>query len=228
MPSTENLLTPAARRHIWRMLRALAPSALKLDHACETLLRARHYGPAQVRALLAISPAAASRLRTLKQFMEQVAYSGRRLARLNVPPSEVNDVLREVGVLAGRLLSGGFEPAREQLYLASILTLNEAYYQVRESEAQTFFGLHRAETHAAGLDDLLKRHVRILTQSFGAQAGRVLLLERPATGKLARPRYIEHGQPDERLICDGAMRSRYVSYWSYPISPVAVIQFGFP
>src|SRR5205807_8885383 len=159
---------------------------------------------------------------------EQVEYSGRRLARLNVAPSEVNAFLRETDAVLGPLLADGFEPAREQLRLATVLTLNHAYYQVRESESQTFFGLHRAETQAADLDDLLKRFVRILTQTFGARAGHLLLLDRPATGPLARPRYIEHGQPGERLIGDCGMRGRYASYWSYPISATAVIQFAFP
>jgi hypothetical protein len=83
---TENLFTPAARRHISRMLRGLAPFAFRLERSCRSLLRQRPYDAAQIRAFLAITPGAASRLRTLHQFMEQVEYNGRRLARLNVQP----------------------------------------------------------------------------------------------------------------------------------------------
>jgi len=225
---TENPLTPAARRHISRMLRALAPSALRLERSCRSLLRQRSYDAAQIRAFLAISPGAATRLRTLNQFMEQVEYNGRRLARLNVPPSEVNEVLRELGALLDPLLAGRFEPAREQLHLAIVMALNQVYYQVRDAEVQTFFSLYRAEREASDLDDLMRRFVRILTQTFRARAGRLLLLDGPVTGKLARPLFIEHGKADERLIADPEMRGRYASYWSYPLPPTALIQFAFP
>ena len=217
MPLTSRLLTPAARRHVARMLRAVAPAAGRLDRRFATLLRQRRYDALQIRAFLAITAAAASRLRSLPQFLEQVAYNGRRLAKLNVPPSAVDEVLREFGGLLDPVLAGQFEPAREQLHLATILILNDAFYQVREAESQAFFGLYRAETEATGLEDLLRRIVRILTPAFQASAGRLFLLDRPASGKLLRPLYIERGQPDERLIADPKMRGRYASYWSYPI-----------
>jgi len=219
MPLTSRLLTAAARRHVARMVRAIAPAAGRLDRRFAALLRQRRYDAAQIRAFLAITPAAASRLRSLPQFLEQVEYNGRRLAKLNVPPAEVNEVLREFGGLLDPVLAGNFEPAREQLHLATVLILNDAFYQVREAETQAFFGLYHAETEAAGLDDLLRRIVRILTPAFRASAGRLFLLDRPAAGKLARPLYIERGQPDERLIADPEMRGRYASYWSYPIGP---------
>src|SRR5450432_3954515 len=152
---TENFLTRAARRHISRMLRALAPFAPRLERSCRSLLRQRAYNAAQIRAFLAITPGAASRLRTLNQFMEQVAYNGRRLARLNVPPPEVSEVLRDIGAIFDPLLTGRFEPAREQLHLAVVMTLNRVYYEVREAEVETFFGLYRAEREASDLDDLL-------------------------------------------------------------------------
>jgi len=219
MPLTSRLLTAAARRHVERMVRAIAPAAGRLDRRFAALLRQRRYDAAQIRAFLAITSAAASRLRSLPQFLEQVEYNGRRLAKLNVPPAAVNEVLREFGGLLDRVLAGQYEPAREQLQLATVLILNDAFYQVREAESQAFFGLYHAETEAAGLDDLLRRIVRILTPAFRASAGRLFLLDRPAAGKLARPLYIERGQPDERLIADPEMRGRYASYWSYPIGP---------
>jgi signal transduction histidine kinase len=227
MPFTSRLLTAAARRHVARMLRAIAPAAGRLDRRFATLLRRRRYNAAQIRAFLAITPAAAARLRSLPRFLEQVAYNGRRLAKLNVPPSALDEVLREFGGLLDPVLAGNFEPAREQLNMATILILNDAFYQVREAESQTFFGLYHAETEAAGLEDLLRRIVGILTPAFQAGAGRLFLLDRPASGKLARPLYIERGQPDERLIADPEMRGRYASYWSYPIRGTALVQFGF-
>ncbi len=209
------------------MVCAIAPAADRLDRRFAALLRQRRYNAAQVRAFLAITPAAASRLRSLPQFLEQVEYNGRRLAKLNVPPSAVDEVLREFGSLLDPVLAGRFEPPREQLQLATVLILNDAFYQVREAESQAFFGLYHAETEAAGLEDLLCRIVRILTPTFQASAGRLFLLDRPAAGKLARPLYIERGQPDERLIADPGMRGRYASYWSYPIGSAALVQFGF-
>src|SRR5204863_2883654 len=104
MPPTENLLTASAGRHIRQMLRALAPSASRLDRLCRARLLQRSYDATQIRAFLAIMPGAASRLGTLNQFMEQVEYNGRRLARLNVPPPELNQVLREMGALLDSLL----------------------------------------------------------------------------------------------------------------------------
>jgi signal transduction histidine kinase len=227
MPLTSRLLTAAACRHVARMVRAIAPAAGRLDRRFATLLRQRRYNAAQIRAFLAITSAAASRLRSLPQFLEQVEYNGRRLAKLNVPPSAVNEVLREFGGLLDPVLAGHFEPAREQLHLATVLILNDAFYQVREAESQAFFGLYHAETEAAGLEDLLRRIVRILTPAFQASAGRLFLLDRPAAGKLSHPLYIERGQPDERLIADSEMRGRYASYWSYPIRSAMLVQFGF-
>jgi len=224
----EHPFTPAARRHIWQMLHALAPAAARVERRCRTVLRGRPYDDAQIRALLAILPSAASRLRSLTQFLEQVDYHGRRLARLNVPPSEVREVLRELGAILDPEFAGRFEPAREQLQLATILAMKQAYYQVREAETQTFFGLYRAEREAVDLNDVLRRFVGILTQAFRARAGRLLLLDKPATGKLARPLYIERGRPEERLVADPGMRGRHASYWSYPVGSAALIQLGFP
>jgi signal transduction histidine kinase len=220
------LLTPAARRHAASMARVIAPAAARLDRDFLARLRKRAYDSAQIRAFLAITPAARSRLRTLVQFLEQVDYHGRRLAKLNVPPAEVRGVLREFDALLDPVLGGKHQPAREQLELATILTLETAYYRVREAETQAFFGLYEAEVEAEDLEDLLRRFVRILTQTLHARVGR-LLFDQPIQGKLSRALYIQHGKPDERLIADPRMRGRYASYWSYPLGPGALVQFGF-
>src|SRR4030088_2186209 len=116
------LLTPAARRHAAHMARVIAPSASRLDRSFLALLRNRAYDARQIRAFVAITPAAASRLRSHSSFLEQVDYNGRRLAKLNVPPAEVNEVLLEFGAILDPVLAGRFQPAREQLHLATILT----------------------------------------------------------------------------------------------------------
>jgi signal transduction histidine kinase len=224
---TDPLLTAAARRYVARMCSAIAPHADRLDRNFRTLLRQRGYGAAQARAFLAITPAAASRLRSLSRFLEQVEYSGRRLAKLNVEPGEAQEILQAFGPLLDAALAGRFQPAREQFHLATVLTLKEAFYQVREAEAQAFFGLYRAEIEAQGPNDLLRRFVRILTRTFRARSGRLLMLDHPLVGPLRQPLYIQRGQAREKLIVDPEMRGQYASYWSFPMRSAALLQFGF-
>jgi signal transduction histidine kinase len=224
---TDLILTAAARRYVARLNSAIAPHADRLDRRFRALLRERGYGPAQARPFLAITPAAASRLPSFNEFLEQVDYNGRRLAKLNIEPDEAKQTLKAFGPLLDAVLAGRYEPAREQLHLATVLALNEAFYQVREAETQAFFGLYRAEIAAQGLEDLLGRLVRILTRTFRARTGRLLLLDRPPRGQLARPLYIERGEAREKLIADPKMRGRYASYWSFPMPPSALLQFGF-
>ena len=126
------------------------------------------------------------------------------------------------------VVGGRFDPAREQLQLVTMLALNHAFYRVREAESQAFFGLYCAEAEARDLDDLLSRFVGILTRTFHASAGRLLLLDAPIGPKLLRPLYIRRGQAAERLIVDDSMRGRHASYWSYPLRPAALVQLGFP
>uniref|UniRef100_Q01NJ7 histidine kinase n=1 Tax=Solibacter usitatus (strain Ellin6076) TaxID=234267 RepID=Q01NJ7_SOLUE len=223
----ETLLTKGAARYLRLMLRAIAPMAGRLDRECRVILRASPHEPALIRSLLAITPVAASRLRTIAAFLEQVEYNGRRIAKMNLPPGEAIEILVEYDRLLEGALEGRFAPAREQLQLVTRLVLNRAYYQVREAEAQTFFGLYHAEAEARDLDQLLDLLVNILTRTFRAQSGRLHLLEAPPTGRLARPLYIKGGSGDERLIVCDAMRGGHKSYWSFPIHHAALLQLGF-
>jgi hypothetical protein len=59
------LYTTPARRHLRLLLGAIRPLADRLDRRFRALLRQRPYDAAQIRAFLGITPAAASRLRTL-------------------------------------------------------------------------------------------------------------------------------------------------------------------
>jgi two-component system sensor histidine kinase UhpB len=221
------VFTSGARRHLRLLLNAVRPLADRLDRQFRALLRQRPYDAAQIRALLGIAPTAACRLRTLDQFLEQVAYQGRRLARLNLPPVEVCEILREFDALLDRAIESRFGPPREQLVLVTRLALNQAYYQVREAESQVFFGLHHAEAEAVDLEDLLARLVAILTRTFHARSGRLQLLAAPPNGKLAQPLYIRHGSRNEQLIACPTMRGAHASYWSFPIRDVALLQLGF-
>ncbi len=218
-------LTSAARRHIAKMLVAIRRAAPQLDRQFAALLRELPYDDGQIAAFQGIAPAAAARAASLRQFLEQVDRNGRILAQRNVPPAEVEERLRESGGLLNALLGDKFQPAREQLELISILTLRQAFYEVREAESQAFFGMYCAETEAANLEERLHRMVRILARTFQARAGRLVL--HGGNAKLARPLYIERGRPGEVLIADGEMRGQYASYWSYPLTPGGVVQFGF-
>ena len=209
------------------MLRALAPAAQGLDRKFRALLRKNECDAAQIPALVAITPAAAAQLGSIRGFLDQVEYQGRRLAKLNAAPAEIQEALRQFGELLDRLLETRFAPAREQLALATHFVLHDAFYQVREAEAQAFFGLYRAEAEAADLDDLLRRFVQVLAQTFRASAGRLFVHEKALPRGLRLPRYIERGDVRERLITDPQLRRRYASYWSYPIGDSAVMQLGF-
>jgi signal transduction histidine kinase len=210
-----------------KMLRALASNADRLDRRFELWLRKRGCDAAQTKAVLAITPAAAARLESLTRFFRQVSYSGRRLAKLNLPPTLAIESLQEFDRLAGDQLQGRFAPAREQLQLATHFLLNRAYYEVREAEAQAFFGLYEAESQANDLNDLLSRIVHVLTKAFHAAAGRLLLEDQDLPQDLRSPLYIERGQPNQCLIADRRMRAGFASYWSYPFGPSAVLQLGF-
>jgi signal transduction histidine kinase len=208
------------------MLRAIRPLADGLDRRFRAALR-RGFDDTACRAILASAPTAAARLRSLPQFLEQVEYNGRRLAKLNVSPAGVSEALDGFDSLLAPSIVGRFEPAREQLRLATLFALNQAFYGVREAETQAFFGLYRAETEAKDLEDLLRRFVRILTNAFRARAGRLILQDGARDRRLSRALYIERGEPNERLIADPAMRGRHASYWSYPLRKTGLIQFGF-
>jgi signal transduction histidine kinase len=221
------ILTPAASRYAAEMARTIKPLAAALDRRLSVSLRKRGHNASQIRALLAITIPAAARLRTLPQFMEQVDYNGRRLAKMNVAPAQAQQALQDCAALVDPILAGRFQPVREQLHLATTLTLNEAYYRVREAETQALFGIYRAEVAALSFDGLLHRLVRVLTAAVHAQTGRVVVLPQPAAGVLAAPLYIERGGANAKLVADSAMRARYASFWSYPLGGNLLAQFGF-
>lgn len=219
-------LTPGARRHIARMKRVIAPSAPRLQRSFHALMRQQDYDTTCCASLLAISPAAACRLRTVSQFLQQVEREGSRLAKSNVTPAQVAESLDGFSALLDPVLAGRFEPAREQLRLATDLALNRAYFHVRENEAQAFYGLVRAEAESKLVDDLLRRVVHVLTHAFHARTGRVVLRE-DLPSQLEKPLFIERNSAEERLVLDPGMRGRHACYWSYPLHRAAVFQFGF-
>jgi signal transduction histidine kinase len=90
---------------------------------------------------------------------------------------------------------------------------------------------------ATGLDDLMRRFIRILTRTFRAQVGRLIPFpDAPAIAanilkRLAAARYIAAGGRDEDLVLDRGMRGEFQSYWSVPYFSgkrlAGLVQFGF-
>jgi len=224
---TAPVLTPAAARHMAKLFAAIRPAATRLNRQFRALLGGHSYNAAQVRAFLAVSPVAASRSPSPGAFFQQVHEQGRLLAKLNVPPAEAQETIRGLEDIARPALGGKHQPAWEKFQLATVLALNRAFFEVRESETQALFGLYRAELDAGGLDDLLRRVVCILTQTFRARSGRLILTGTLPHASLGRPLFIESGRPEERLILDDGMRGKYMSYWSYPLPGIGVVQLGF-
>ena len=167
----------------------IKPHVAALDRSFRLRLRAKKYDQKQLKALSAITPGAAAktaRRRTAlpADFFEQVEYSGRRLAKLNVPPAEIISALRIYDTVLDPLLKKllpdeytNFQWTREQLHFCVVLSLNNAFYQVREAETQAFYDLFRAELEAKNLDELLQQFLENLTRICQAQVGRLLLLD---------------------------------------------------
>ena len=148
-------------------------------------------------ALASLTPGAAARILASGQaplkFIEQVEYNGRRLAKLNLPPSMIVEALQEYDRLLTPLLRrllpneyANLQWVREQLHFCVILTLNNAYYQVREAETQAFYELFRIELESRNLDELLRRFLDALAQVCHADAGHLYLLNDKRTAWVLR------------------------------------------
>lgn len=130
-------------------------------------------------ALLATTAGAAFRLleqgAAISAFFEQVEYNGRRLAKLNIPPATIIAALDEYA----RLLrpESNLHWVVQQLNFCVILTLNNAFYQVREAETKAFYDLFRIELESRSLDELLSQILVSLAEFCGAAKARIFLLE---------------------------------------------------
>jgi signal transduction histidine kinase len=200
----------------------------------------------------------------LDDFLEQVEYRGRRLAKLGLTPSDVVGALRRfeaVMATAARERLGAdwahLEWVHSQLHFLVVVTLNNAFYQVREAESHAFYELFRVEVESRSLDELLPKLLAVLVSYTHADAGQLWLIEDgssrwvqaaamppaaapqgtelpPARVKLlASPASLvapESG-PRPALPLDPAWASDYRTFWSVPLAGVGslrgVIQFAF-
>ena len=182
-----DVLSDQLRAHLQRLGRILLPHSARLDRKFSKQLAKLGFNLKARSALLSLTPGAAARLLAPEigpvKFIEQVEYNGRRLAKLNVPPSRIVEALQEYDkLLTPTLLAlepidyANFQWVREQLHFCVILTLNNAYYQVREAETQAFYELSRVELESRNLDELLDGVVDTLVKVCHADAGQLYLL----------------------------------------------------
>ncbi len=250
------------------MARLLKPLAKNLEKQFLIKLRGLHFDPKQRSALAAITPGAAANLlagdETPLRLFEEIEYHGRRLAKLNVPPSAIAQALQEYDLLLTPALRKlipaeyeNFKWAREQLHFCVILTLNNAFYQVRESETQAFYELFRAELESKGLEELLRRLLATLAAFSHADSSRLFLLNednsawvlkagvqadghpQPAAlpnsagllKRLSLPQLVRVGGKADSLMLDSSWRAQFKTCWSIPLATggrtAGVLQFGF-
>jgi signal transduction histidine kinase len=260
-----DVLSDQLRVHLQRLAVILEPHTEKIERKFLNRLRTLGFEPKQRLALCAITPGAAAGilaqgLPALK-FIEQVEYNGRRLAKLNLPPSAILEALEEYDLVLTPTLQAlipeedaNFRWVREQLHFCVILTLNNAYYQVREAETQAFYELFRIEMEAKNLEELLRRFLESLAHVCHADAGRLYMLNEDSTEwvlraaspkpepfsapnraglirKLSKPRFLNGHGHIAGVILDETWQDRFACCWSIPLAAsgrtAGVMQFGF-
>lgn len=264
LAAAADVLGGQLRRHLVRFAAVVSPHSAALNRAFMSRLRVCGYSVKQRSALAAITPGAAanvlSRGRSQAAFFEVVSYNGRRLAKLGLPPSAVSKALAIYDALLRPVLRRRHEKeyanllwVREQLQFCTLLTLNSAYYEVREEEAQSFYRLSRAELESHTVEELLNRCVEILA-GFARADRSVLYLLSPdrtqlvpgaATGgkpapwvplspallrRLQKPRCFA-GAKAPHLLLNSAWKKDISTCWSVPLlragEIAGVMQFGF-
>src|ERR1700730_12350396 len=257
-----DVLSDQLRVHLQRLAVFLLPHAETLDRRFLAKLKSRQIEPRQYEAkiriaLASLTPCAAARIlasgQPPRKFIEQVEYNGRRLAKLNLPPSSIVEALQEYDRLLTPMLRkllpnehANFQWVREQLHFCVILTLNNAYYQVREAETQAFYELFRVELESRNLDELLRRFLETLVEVCHADAGHLYLLNdkrsawvlrakaesgapnvltvvevpnRPAKLKmLAKSRQIDPGNGSGRALLEPSWKDQFQVCWSIPLA----------
>ncbi len=187
LPEDAVVLSDQVQGYVRRLAERIGPHGEQIEQRWRRRLRRlglRGDDP-RLRALAAINPGASAALLAegnLTDFFERVEYNGRRLAKFDVPPSEVISSLREYEEALQpdlrRLFPQDYSNyvwSLNHLYFCILLTLNTAYFQVRDQEAQVFFELFQDELESLGADELLNRVLDSLMRTFNAQGGVVLL-----------------------------------------------------
>ena len=252
-----DVLSDQLRVHLQRLSEFLLPHTDSMERRFLAKLKKLQFEPKIRSALVALTPGSAAKVLGTGQpalkFIEQVEYNGRRLAKLNLRPASIVEALQEYDRLLTPLLRkllpaeyANFQWVREQLHFCVILTLNNAYYQVREAETQAFYELFRVELESRNLDELLRRFLQTLVQVCRADTGHLYLLDdersswvlraraesgtadrevpgeipnKPARMKeLAKAHQIDTRDENAPLPLDPSWKTRFQSCWSIPLA----------
>jgi signal transduction histidine kinase len=244
------------------MSEALGPKLARIDKLFDRKLVEQRYDAGRRASLREITPGAAARLLArglpVSAFLEQVEYRGRRLAKLGATPSEVISALREYDALVGQAtesiegpMAANFAWVRSQLHFLAVLSLNNAFYQVREAESRTFYELFRVEVESRTLDEMLPRFLEILQVYTMASAARIYLYDdeenlwRPVPSgrglppvggrprrKLLKAKSFGITPANGELVLDPTWADQFKTCWSIPLEGNGhlrgVMQFAFP
>jgi len=182
------LFTLAARRHIGRLRRALIPQADRLERRFRAPLRRRRWTEPQIDALFAVSPVACARARSLARFVEQVDREGRRLANLRISLEDAVGALEQFGAILARSVKGRFEPAREQLQLATRLVLDRAFFTEEVAKRSRLEAeVRRLQAWAQHAEEQERRRIGRELHDEAGQALMVLRLQLEMIGRDAPP-----------------------------------------
>jgi len=151
------------------------PHADRLEKRFLERLGKMKFTALQSRALAELTVGAAARILAGRSgpadFFESVEYHSQRLAKLNVAPASVVAALGEYDQLLAQVLRKlpaadlkNYQWVRDQLHFCVMLTLNNAYYHVREAETQAFYEMFWAEVESRRLDELLGKFLEILAR----------------------------------------------------------------
>ncbi|MEX2299428.1 MAG: GAF domain-containing sensor histidine kinase [Bryobacterales bacterium] len=253
------VLSKKVQRDIKRLAAKLKARGTTIDKRWRRKAQAifrKELDPPRLRALAAINPGSWWGLLAegrISDFLEQVEYHGRRLAKLDVSPQKVLDSVQEseqalLVELKDLVPSDDHEyySALDHLYFLVKLKLNDAYYQVRDLEATSFFEVFQDQLESLSVQDLLHRVLETLMRTFRAQGGLILLKEaesnrlaakawkgideplakrfESSVGRGLAGRIASRGKPivvvdveSETLTKDPQIRKTFKSLWGVPL-----------
>lgn len=165
--------------------------ASRLQRMFERSLRRLPLTPPVRKAVASLTPGAlppqlAPRW-SFDAYREQVAYHGRRLAKLDAPAAGIARAIDEYLRLLRAALPAREQASGRELHLAAelwrlwiALSLNRAFHEVAEAEARTYHRLFEAELESRTLDELLARMLEALAEYAQAERAAVFWLDRNA------------------------------------------------
>ncbi len=258
LANAAHILKDPVRKPLASLTEWLCPQSDRLEKQFVARLKVLRFETRQIQALICITTGTAARVlgpskssrKSMLEFLEQVEYSGRRLAKLNLPPGGIQQALQEYDRLllpiidrVGKERAAQFRWANEQLHFCVLLTLNNAYYQVRESETQAYSELFRIELESRGLHELLRRFMTTLATLYRADNACLFFLDKNdqvlvpmayvgegtktpphlvtneagLAQTLSKPFCVDEAVDQGGLVLDKRTRDRYVTCWSVPL-----------